>query len=104
MVIESGVKTRSKCDWYEYGEKSSRFFLNSEKSCFAQSYIRKLIGEEKELTEQNEINNNTLAFYQNLFSIQTDFKKNGLINYLPKTNFPLLSNDQKQIDDGIIAG
>ena len=20
MVIESGVKTRSKCDWYEYGE------------------------------------------------------------------------------------
>ena len=31
------------------------------------------MGEEKELTEQNEINNNILAFYQNLFPIQTDF-------------------------------
>ena len=22
------IKIRSKCDWYEFGEKSSRFFLN----------------------------------------------------------------------------
>ena len=24
----NGIKIRSKCDWYEFGEKSSKFFLN----------------------------------------------------------------------------
>ena len=26
-----GVKIRSKCEWYKFGEKSSKFFLNLEK-------------------------------------------------------------------------
>ena len=58
---------------YEYGEKSCKFFLNLEKNYFVQSQIRKLIIEEKELTEQNEIKNNIFTFCQNLFSKQTDF-------------------------------
>ena len=36
----NGVKIRSKCDWYKYGEKTSKFFL---KNRFVQSQIRKLI-------------------------------------------------------------
>ena len=64
----NGVKIRSICNWYENGEKSSKFFLNLEKNCFVQNQIRKLIIEEKELTEQNEITNNIFTFYQNLFS------------------------------------
>ena len=28
----NGIRIRSRCDWYEYGEKSSKFFLNLEKS------------------------------------------------------------------------
>ena len=66
----------SKCDWYEYGEKSSKFFLNLEKDRFVQSQILKLIIEEKELTEQNEINDNIFRFYENLFFFlkKTDFK------------------------------
>ena len=66
-IKANGVKIRSKCDWYEYGEKSSKFFLNLEKNRFVQSRIRKLIIEEKELTEQNESNNSIFTFYQNLF-------------------------------------
>ena len=74
-IKANGVKIRSKYDWYEYGEKSSKFFLNLKKNCFIQSHIRTLIIEEKELTEQNEINNNIFTFYQNLFSKQTDLNK-----------------------------
>ena len=66
-IKANGVKIRNKCDWYEYGEKSSKFFLNLEKDRFVQSQILKLIIEEKELTEQNEINDNIFRFYQNLF-------------------------------------
>ena len=68
-----------------------------------QSQIRKLIIEEKELTEQNEINNNIFTFYQNLFSKQTDFKQNDLINYLNKINLLLPSNGQKLTRDAIIT-
>ena len=57
----------SKCDWNEYGEKSCKFFLNLEKDRFVQSQILELIIGEKELTEQNEINDNIFRFYQNLF-------------------------------------
>ena len=85
----NGVKIRSKCDWYKYGEKTSYFFL---KNRFVQSQIRKLIIEVKELTEQNEIINNIFTFYQDRFSKQTDFKQNDLINYLDKINLPLLKN------------
>ena len=30
--IAEGVKIRSKCQWYEEGEKSTKFFLNLEKN------------------------------------------------------------------------
>ena len=29
--IADGIKIRSKCEWYEHGEKSTKFFLNLEK-------------------------------------------------------------------------
>lgn len=29
--IADGVQIRSKCDWHQYGEKSTKFFLNLEK-------------------------------------------------------------------------
>ena len=28
--ITTGFKIRSKCDWYQYGEKSTKYFLNLE--------------------------------------------------------------------------
>ena len=61
-----------------------------------------MIAEEKEVTEQNEINNNIFKFNQNVSSKQTDFKQNDLIDYLDKINLPILSNGQKQISDTII--
>ena len=29
--ISNGIKVRSKCDWYEFGVKSNKFFLTLEK-------------------------------------------------------------------------
>ena len=36
------MRVRSKCDWYEYSEKSLIFFFNLEKSGAAQSTIRNI--------------------------------------------------------------
>ena len=39
--ISEGIRIRSKCDWYEYGKKSTKFFLNLEKQQGAQNKIKK---------------------------------------------------------------
>ena len=28
----NGIRIRSKCDWYKHGEKSTKFFVNLEKT------------------------------------------------------------------------
>ena len=35
----NGIKIRSKYDWYEFGEKSSKFFLNLEKQHALQNQV-----------------------------------------------------------------
>ena len=46
------IRIRSKCDWYEHGKKSTKFFLNLEKQQGAQNTIKKLIIDETEVTDQ----------------------------------------------------
>ena len=43
-----GIKIRSKCKRYEHGEKSSKFFLNLEKSRAIQGQVRTVIYNDKE--------------------------------------------------------
>ena len=50
------MRIRSKCDWYENGEKSSKCFLNLEKNRAIQGQIRTIIVNEKEVTDEIEIN------------------------------------------------
>ena len=53
--IAEGIRIRSKCDWYEHGEKSTKFFFNLEKKHDNQNQISKLIIDEKEIDGDVEI-------------------------------------------------
>ena len=46
----NGAIIRSRCDWYEHGEKSSKFFLNLEINRAVQNQIRTIPYSEKEIT------------------------------------------------------
>ena len=59
-------RIRSKCLWYEEGEKASNFFLNQEKRSGIQSQT-KLIVDDQEITSQNMIQNELLFFYETFF-------------------------------------
>ena len=39
--IATGVKIRSKCNWYQYGEKSTKYFLNLEKQKAVNGTVKK---------------------------------------------------------------
>ena len=65
--IAEGIWIRSRCQWYEEGEKSSKFFLNREKSNGTQSQIRKIIVNDQEITDPHKILNKIRNFYESLF-------------------------------------
>ena len=39
----NGIRIKSKCDWYENGEKSTKFFLNLKKSRSSQGVVRSIL-------------------------------------------------------------
>ena len=45
--ISNCIKIRSKCDWYEFGEKSNKFFLNLETNCTTQSVVKSFLTNKK---------------------------------------------------------
>ena len=71
--IAEGVKIRSKCSWYQYGEKSTKFFYTLEKKDTICGTIKTVINYGKEITMLNEINLILKSCYENLF--QKDIKK-----------------------------
>ena len=47
-IKANGTKIRSKCEWYMHGEKSSKFFVNLEKSRAIQGQVLTVIYNDKE--------------------------------------------------------
>ena len=61
------IKVKSKCEWYEHGENSTKLFLNLEKKRDIRDRVQKLIVKEKETTDPKEISKNIKVFYETLF-------------------------------------
>ena len=76
--IAEVIRIRSKCDWYEHGEKSTKFYLNLEKKRGNQNQICKLIIDEKEIDGGVEILKKIGSFYEKcLCDITTPSLKKG---------------------------
>ena len=89
--IAEGICIRSRCQWHEKGEKSSKFFLNLEKFNGMQSQIRKIIVNDQEITDPNIILNEIRNFYESLFK-KGDSKRPSKINdFLDKVQLPKLN-------------
>ena len=65
--IAEGIRIRSRCQWYEEGEKSFKFFLNLKKFNGTRSQIRELIVRDQEIADPNKILNEIRNFYESLF-------------------------------------
>ena len=98
-----GIRIRSKCNWYEHGEKSTKFFLNFEKHRAIQSQIHSVIINRDEITDQDEINKQIFSFYQSLFSRQVRVQTDKIDAYLDNIPLPKLTNEQTLSCEGIIS-
>ena len=54
--IGDGVKIRSKCNWHQYGEKSTKFLLNLKKKRAIGGSIEKLLNRNTEITTAADVN------------------------------------------------
>ena len=92
--IAEGIRIRSKCDWYEHGKKSTKLFLKLEKQRGSQNTIKKLVIDDKEITEQTHILEHIREFYETLFKTREEKTKTEMENFFSDVDIPKLSENQ----------
>ena len=98
-----GIKIRSKCNWYDHGEKSTKYFLYLEKNLAIQSQIHSVVINQDEIADQDEINKQIFSFYQSLFSRKMQFQTDIIEAYLDNIPLPKLTDEQTLSCEGIIS-
>ncbi len=64
-----GARIRCRANWYEDGEKSTKYFLNLEKRNYNNKVINKLIDKDSNvITDVKQIQNEQKSFYEDLYS------------------------------------
>ena len=97
------MRIRSKCDWYKYGEKTSKFFLNLEKSRASQSAVRNIKKDRKSLPCHKRINLKLFDFYKSLFPENLNVSKNEIMPFLNLVSIPQLTKDQSRDREFILS-
>ena len=88
------IRIRSKCNWYENGENSTKFFLNLEKYRATQGCLRTIIVNKKELNDSQQINDALYNFYQTLFKEKLSISEECIQSFLDKVSLPKLNENQ----------
>ena len=84
-----GAKIRSKCEWYQHGEKPLKFSLNLENQKAINTAVRNLIDDDKKITDLKEINDCICKFYKNIFKknvSKLDSEKESFLNNIALPN------------------
>ena len=93
--IAEGIRIRSKCNWYELGEKSTKYFLNLEKKNAKSSTITKLDTGDKIISNHKEIFGEIEKFYTNLFKNNNDKSKASCKRFLDKLSVPMIDDEDR---------
>ena len=99
-----GACVRSKARWYEYGERSSKYFLNLEKRNDENKCIKSLIKEDNSIiTDPKEILEEQRRFYHKLYSSQNPEIDDPRFNALFTNDaIKVLSDEQRDTCEGLL--
>ena len=89
----TGVNIRSKCDWYQYSEKSTKYFLNLEKQKAVNGTVKKIIKNDIEITDQLKIQHEIRMFYEQLFKKTICNANSKIVSFLGNISLPVINND-----------
>ena len=95
---------RSKSNWYEFGEKSSKYFLNLEKRNKAKSHVRTIIAENNsEISEKQTIILRIKEFYSTLYKCRSTKSEEECLEYLKTLKLPNLSDVERESYEGLLT-
>lgn len=102
QYITEGIILRSKAEWYEHGEKNSKYFLNLEKQNKNKSCIRKIKSGSTEVSSEREILKQIKDFYVNKYASQ---ERNDLFleNFFNNITLPALDLDEASMCGKVIT-
>ena len=99
--ITEEIILRSKTNWYEHREKSSKYFLNLEKWNKFKSHLRKILTSgSQETTNQTAILDNIRSYYSSLYKRRSNKSESDSLSYLTNLNLPKFSEDQQNLCEG----
>ena len=101
--IAEGVRVRSRCQQYEEGEKSNKFFLNLEKVRGSQGKVRKLIVSNHEIADPQLIEQEIVFFYKSLFKNNIKKTLSEQTNFLDTLQIPKLSDNDCLLCEGELS-
>ena len=96
-----GIIIRSKVNWYEHGEKSTKYFLGLEKSKAINKHVKKLETNNSTITNPDDILNEEVKYYKNLYSAKKC--KNNTSSYETFQNIPKLNESDRSMCDGKVT-
>ena len=99
-----GIVIRARARWHEYGERSTKYFLNLEKRNHVKKHIQKLLISGSITTDPYRILAEQKRFYQNLYKTKDSVEATDSIEaFLNSLNIPKLSEEQRQSCEGRIT-
>ena len=99
-----GIVVRARARWHEYGERSTKYFLNLEKRNHVKKHIRKLLISGSITTDPYRTLAEQKRFYQNLYKTKDSVEATDSIEaFLNSLNIPKLSEEQRQSCEGRIS-
>ncbi|RUA06507.1 MAG: hypothetical protein DSY43_01875 [Gammaproteobacteria bacterium] len=87
----------------EQGEKSSKYFLTLEKRRQSKTHVRKLLENEKEITNPKEIIEKLKNFYSHMYSPKNEFSEDECFSFISKLNTPRLNEQEKLKCEGLLT-
>ena len=102
--VTDGIILQSKSEWYEHGEKSSKYFLNLEKRDKTKSHMPKLLtSSDVEISKPPDIMNHIKEFYASLYKQRSARTEQGCLEYLHNINIPQLSQSERKSCGGLLT-
>ena len=83
----------SKFEVNQYGEKSTKYFLNLEKQKAVNGTVKKIIKNDIEITDQLKIQHELRIFYEHLFKKTICNAKSKIVSFLDNISLSVINND-----------
>ena len=98
-----GAILRSRCTWYEKGEKSTKYFLSLEKGQAVNSNIDVLLSDEGHIDKQNELQKFVKNSFQALFENKDTVGNEEYKEYISQSNVEQLTEEERDLCEGQIT-